>query len=181
MLVNNSGTSWGEPLSSYPDAAWDKVMALNVRACFNTTRAALPLLEAAATAADPSRVVNVGSIAGITPQAWPTYAYDASKAAVHHLTLKLAGELAPRRITVNAVAPGVVPSKMSDQLTAYATKDEIARSVPLGRVGSAADMAGAVLYLASRAGAWVSGSTLVVDGGALAGGRSLAPRSPSKL
>lgn len=173
VLVNNSGTSWGEPMDKFPDKAWSKVFDLNVKAVFNLTRACLPLLRAAGSHADPARVVNVGSVAGIRPQAWPTYSYDVSKAAVHHLTTKLAGELAGERVTVNALAPGLVPSKMSDQLAAYASKDQIAASVPLGRVGSAEDMAGAVLYFAGRAGAWTSGVTLVVDGGALAGVSSI--------
>lgn len=111
VLVNNSGASWGEPMESYPDQAWDKLWNLNVKSIFTLTRACLPLLDAGSAEADPGRVINIGSIAGLMPQPVPTYAYDASKAAVHMLTKKLAGELADRRadgghaITVNAIAP----------------------------------------------------------------------------
>ena len=174
ILVNNSGTSWGEPFESYPDKAWDRNFHLNVRAVFNLVRAALPLLQACATKDDPSRVINVGSIAGIVPQAWPTYAYDTAKAAVHHLTTKLASEFCEKCITVNAIAPGLVPSKMSEQLRSYASDDALVP--PLQRFGAAGDMAGAVIYLSSRAGSWVTGTTLVVDGGALAGRNSLSAK-----
>ena len=171
VLVNNSGVSWGEPMDTYPDAAWDKLWNLNVKSIFTLTRALLPLLDAGSSPGDPGRVINVGSIAGIAPQPVPTYAYDASKAAVHMLTKKLAGELADRgadgghSITVNAIAPGFVPSRMSAQLLTYASEELISSGIPLGRLGSPEDMGGAASYLASRAGAWVTGSVITVDGG----------------
>eukprot|EP01138_Halocafeteria_seosinensis_P015697 gb/GECG01016018.1/.p1 GENE.gb/GECG01016018.1/~~gb/GECG01016018.1/.p1 ORF type:complete len:279 (+),score=32.25 gb/GECG01016018.1/:1-837(+) len=171
ILVNNSGTSWGEPLDTYPDHAWGKVFDLNVKTVFNLSRACLPLLDSAATEEDPSRIINIGSIAGIQPQPVPTYAYDASKAAVHMLTKKLSSEFADRRseggyrITVNAIAPGFVPSKMSQQLLTYTSKEAIESAVPLGRLGQAEDIGGAALYLSSKAGAWVTGAILPVDGG----------------
>lgn len=165
QLINNSGIAWGEPMSTFQEAGWDRVMALNVKSVFYMTRECLPLLEAAATKESPAHVINIGSIAGITGQAVPTYSYDASKAAVHHLTKKLASDLAPSNICVNAIAPGFVPSKMSAQLVSYASKDAIRKNIPLGRLGDAGDMAGAALFLASRASAWVTGAILVVDGG----------------
>ena len=128
------------------------------------------MLENSATPEDPARVINIGSIVGIIPQAAPTHAYDASKAAVHQLTKKLAADLAPKSITVNAVAPGFVPSRMSDGLGAWgATQEVIAKSIPLKRMGTEEDMAGACLYLSSRAGAWCTGVILNVDGGAVGG------------
>ena len=147
--------------------AWAKVFNLNVKTVFSLTRALLPLLEAAATDESPARVVNIGSIVGLHHQPVPTYAYDASKAAVHSLTKKLAGELAERRVTVNAIAPGFVPSRMSNQLLTYASKEALESAIPLGRLGSPEDMAGAAIWLSSRAGAWVTGAVVPVDGGSL--------------
>ena len=108
ILVNNAGATWGAPLAEFPASAWDKVLDLNLKAPFFLTRAFLPLLEAAATADDPARVINIGSIDGLRVPALPTYSYSASKAGVHQLTRVLARELGPRQITVNAVAPGPV-------------------------------------------------------------------------
>ncbi len=180
VLVNNAGTAWGASLEEYPDHAWDKVFNLNVKAVFSVTRALLPLLDAAAAPDAPSRVINIGSIVGITPQPVPTYAYDASKAAVHLLTRKLAAEFADRpggkSITVNAIAPGFVPSRMSNQLLTYASKEAMASGVPLGRLGTPEDMAGAALFLASRAGAWVTGAIVTVDGGSIAQPFSMLPK-----
>lgn len=163
ILVNNAGANWGAPLEEYPDDAWDKVLALNVKAIFHLTRAALPQLEAAATEDDPARVINVGSIDGIQVPLLETYAYSTSKAAVHHLTRVLAKRLAPR-ITVNAVAPGPFESKMM-AATLDRFGDQIADSAPLKRIGTPEDMAGAAIYLASRAGAYLTGAVIPVDGG----------------
>jgi NAD(P)-dependent dehydrogenase (short-subunit alcohol dehydrogenase family) len=163
VLVNNAGANWGAPLAEYPDAAWDKVLALNVKAVFHLTRACLPLLEAAATPGDPARVINIGSIDGLQAPVLETYAYSSSKAAVHHLTRVLAHRLAPR-ITVNAVAPGPFESKMMAE-TLRKFRDAIVASCPLGRIGEPEDMAGVAIYLASRAGAYLTGAVIPVDGG----------------
>jgi NAD(P)-dependent dehydrogenase (short-subunit alcohol dehydrogenase family) len=164
ILVNNAGANWGAPLAEFPDEAWDKVLALNVKAIFHLTRAMLPQLEKAASAADPARVINIGSIDGLSVPDLETYAYSASKAAVHHLTRVLAKKLAPRRITVNAVAPGPFESKMMAQTLRNFGK-LIVESCPLKRIGEPEDMAGIAIYLASRAGAYVTGAVIPVDGG----------------
>jgi NAD(P)-dependent dehydrogenase (short-subunit alcohol dehydrogenase family) len=164
VLVNNAGATWGAALEEYPAAAWDKLLDLNLKAPFFLTRAMLPLLEAAAGPEDPARVVNVGSIDGLRVPLMPTYAYSASKAGLHHLTRVLARELGPRGVTVNAIAPGPFESKMmAETLRRYG--DQIAAAAPLGRIGRPDDMAGAALYLASRAGANVTGAVIPVDGG----------------
>jgi NAD(P)-dependent dehydrogenase (short-subunit alcohol dehydrogenase family) len=164
LLVNNAGATWGAPLEEYPAAAWDKLLDLNLKAPFFLTRAMLPLLEAGARPDDPARVINVGSIDGLRVPPWPTYAYSASKAGLHHLTRVLARELGPRGVTVNAIAPGPFESRMMAE-TLRRFGDEIAAAAPLGRIGRPEDMAGAALYLASRAGAYVTGVVLPVDGG----------------
>jgi NAD(P)-dependent dehydrogenase (short-subunit alcohol dehydrogenase family) len=164
ILVNNAGANWGAPLAEYPDAAWDKVLALNVKAIFHLTRACLPMLQQAATAANPARVINVGSIDGLRVPVLETYAYSSSKAAVHHLTRVLAVRLAPDHITVNAVAPGPFESKMMSE-TLERFRDAIVGSCPLGRIGEPEDMAGVAIYLASRAGAYLTGVVIPVDGG----------------
>jgi NAD(P)-dependent dehydrogenase (short-subunit alcohol dehydrogenase family) len=163
ILVNNAGANWGAPYAEFPDAAWDKVLAVNLKAVFHLTRALTPLLEAGAKPGDPARVVNIGSIDGIRVPPLETYAYSASKAAVHHLTRTLAKRLAPK-ITVNAVAPGPFESKMMAE-TIRRFKDAILAACPMGRIGEPEDMAGVVIYLASRAGAYVTGTVIVVDGG----------------
>jgi NAD(P)-dependent dehydrogenase (short-subunit alcohol dehydrogenase family) len=163
ILVNNAGANWGAPLAEYPDSAWDKVMALNVKGVFNLTRALLPQLEAASAPGDPARVMNVGSIDGIQVPALDTFAYSSSKAAVHQLTRVLARKLAPR-ITVNAIAPGPFESKMM-AVTLDRFRDTIVKGCPMGRIGEPEDMAGIAIYLASRAGAYVTGAVIPVDGG----------------
>ena len=163
VLVNNAGNTWGAPLAEFDDAAWDRVLSLNVKGVFHTTKFMLPLLEAAATDDDPARVVNIGSIDGIHVPVLETYSYSASKAAVHQLTRHLAKKLAPR-ITVNAIAPGPFQSKMlAATLAAFGA--QIAASAPMKRIGRPDDMAGAAIYLASRAGAYLTGVILPVDGG----------------
>ncbi len=164
VLVNNAGANWGAPLAEYPDAAWDKVLALNLKAVFHLTRACLPQLEKAAVPGDPARVINVGSIDGLHVPPLETFAYSSSKAAVHHLTRVLARQLAPRHITVNAVAPGPFESKMM-AATLERFRDAIVASCPLGRIGEPEDMAGVAIYLASRAGAYLTGAVIPVDGG----------------
>ena len=164
VLVNNAGANWGAPIAEYPDAAWDKVLALNVKGVFHLTRRLLPQLEKAASPEDPARVINVGSIDGIQVPDLETYAYSASKAAVHHLTRVLAKKLAPRSVTVNAIAPGPFESKMMAE-TLQRFGELIVKSCPLGRIGTPEDMAGVAIYLASRAGAYLTGAVIPVDGG----------------
>jgi NAD(P)-dependent dehydrogenase (short-subunit alcohol dehydrogenase family) len=164
VLVNNAGTNWGAPLEQFPESGWDKVLDLNLKAPFFLIRALLPQLEAAGTADDPARVVNVGSIDGLAVPIFPTYSYSASKAALHHMTRVLARELGPRHVTVNAVAPGPFESRMM-HATLESFGDQIAAAAPLRRIGRPEDMAGVVVYLASRAGAYVTGAVIPVDGG----------------
>ena len=163
VLVNNAGANWGAPLEEYPDAAFDKLLALNVRAAFRLTVALLPRLRAAATPGDPARVINIGSIDGLTVPLLDTYAYSASKAALHHLTRHMARRLAPE-VTVNAVAPGPFESKMM-AATLERFGDAIRSSNPMRRIGEPEDMAGVALYLASRAGAYLTAAVIPVDGG----------------
>jgi len=163
VLVNNAGANWGAPYAEFPDSAWDKVLAVNLKGVFFLTRELTPLLEKGAAPGDPARVINIGSIDGIQVPPLETYAYSASKAAVHHMTRVLAKRLAPN-ITVNAVAPGSFESKMMAE-TLRRFKDAIVQSCPLGRIGEPEDMAGIAIYLASRAGAYVTGTVIPVDGG----------------
>ena len=163
IVVNNAGNTWGAPIEEYDDAAWDRVLSLNVKGVFHTTKFLLPLLEAAATADDPARVINIGSIDGLHVPVLETYSYSASKAAVHQLTRHLAKRLAPR-ITVNAIAPGPFQSKMM-AATLDAFGEQIAASAPMRRIGRPDDMAGAAIYLASRAGTYLTGAVIPVDGG----------------
>ena len=166
VLVNNAGATWGEPFEQFPENGWDKVVDLNMKSPFFLTQAFLPLLTASASAEDPARVINVGSIDGLHVNPLPHYPYSASKAGLHHLTRHLARELGPRHVTVNAIAPGPFESKMM----AFALDDPqmrqaIADSAPLGRIGHPDDMAGVAVYLSSRAGAYVTGAVIPVDGG----------------
>jgi len=164
VLVNNAGANWGAPMAEYPDAAWDKVLELNVKSVFNLTRALLPEIEAAASHENPARVINIGSIDGLRAPEMDTFAYSSSKAAVHHLSRVLAQKLAPKKITVNAIAPGPFESKMM-AATIEAFHDHIVASCPLKRIGAPDDMAGIALYLASKAGSYVTGTVIPVDGG----------------
>jgi NAD(P)-dependent dehydrogenase (short-subunit alcohol dehydrogenase family) len=164
VLVNNAGTNWGAPFEEFPAHGWDKVVDLNLKTPFYLTRAFLPLLEAAGTADDPARVINVGSIDGLRVPDFPTYSYSASKAGLHQLTRVLARELGPRHITVNAVAPGPFESKMM-AATLAARGGEIAAASPIGRIGRPDDMAGVAVFLSGRGGAYVTGAVIPVDGG----------------
>jgi NAD(P)-dependent dehydrogenase (short-subunit alcohol dehydrogenase family) len=164
ILVNNAGATWGAPLAEYPESAWDKLVDLNLKAPFFLVRAFLPLLEAAGTADDPARVINVGSIDGLQVPALPVYAYASTKAGLHQLTRVLARELGPRHITVNAVAPGPFESKMM-AATLAEHGESIAAASPLGRIGRPEDMAGVAIYLSGRGGAYVTGAVIPVDGG----------------
>ncbi len=166
ILINNAGVTWGAPLDEFPYGAWGKIMDVNVTGLFVLTQKLLPMLRASASSDDPSRVINLGSVMGSANIGDGAYSYAASKAAVHHLTRILATEMAGEHITFNAFAPGPFQSKM----TAFATgTDEkaahVGKGVPLGRIGSADDIAGATLYLCSKAGAYVTGAILPLDGG----------------
>jgi NAD(P)-dependent dehydrogenase (short-subunit alcohol dehydrogenase family) len=163
ILVNNAGATWGAPLDQFDEAAWERVLALNVKGVYHLTKFLVPLLEAAGSADQPARVINIGSIDGIKVPLLETYSYSASKAAVHMLTRHLAKRLAPA-ITVNAIAPGPFESKMM-AATLDAFGEQIAAAAPLKRIGRPDDMAGAAIFLASRAGAYVTGAVVPVDGG----------------
>lgn len=164
ILVNNAGAVWGEPVDAFPESGWDKVLTLNLKSPFFLTQRLLPLLEAAATHEDPARVINIGSVDGLHVTDLPTYSYGPSKAGLHHLTRMLAGHLAPRHVNVNAIAPGPFPSKMMAHTLATAG-ERIVQSIPRRRIGEPADMAGAAIFLASKASSYVTGVILPVDGG----------------
>ena len=163
VLVNNAGNTWGAPFEEFDDAAWDRVLSLNVKGVFHTTKFLVPALSAAARPDDPARVVNIGSIDGLRVPILETYSYSSSKAAVHMLTRHLATKLAPD-ITVNAIAPGPFESKMM-AATLDSFGEQIAASAPLKRIGRPSDMAGAAIFLASPAGAYLTGAVIPVDGG----------------
>jgi NAD(P)-dependent dehydrogenase (short-subunit alcohol dehydrogenase family) len=163
ILVNNAGATWGTPLADFDEAAFEKVLALNVKGVFHLTRFLVPLLEAAGTQEEPARIINIGSIDGIGVPLMETYSYSASKAAVHQLTRHLAKRLAPR-ITVNAIAPGPFESKMM-AATLDAFGAQIVASAPLKRIGRPDDMSGTAIFLSSRAGSYLTGTIIPVDGG----------------
>jgi NAD(P)-dependent dehydrogenase (short-subunit alcohol dehydrogenase family) len=166
VLVNNAGATWGAPLEDFPDSAWDRVLDTNVRAIFQLTTALLPELRAAAAAAPPARVINIGSVDGLRVPMMENYSYSASKAAVHMLTRHLAKRLAAEQITVNAIAPGPFASKMTAfLLSSDEGRAAVESTVPLGRVGSPEDVAGLVQFLSSRAGAYLTGTVIPLDGG----------------
>ena len=163
VLVNNAGATWGAPMDQYDETAFERVLALNVKGVFHLTKFLRPLLEVSATRENPSRVINIGSIDGLHVPSMETYAYSASKAAVHQLTRHLAKFLAPI-ITVNAIAPGPFESKMM-HATLEAFGDAIANAAPMKRIGRPSDMAGAAIFLASPAASYITGAILPVDGG----------------
>ncbi|MCB4858909.1 SDR family oxidoreductase (plasmid) [Sphingobium sp. SJ10-10] len=166
ILVNNAGKTWGGPIDSFPDKAWPGVMAVNVQTPFTMIRELLPELGAAGAPGDPARVINIGSVAGMKPERLSAYSYAASKAAVHMMTRDLAGDLAERNITVNAVIPGFFPTKMTAHLRDEDHVDPaLLAHIPLKRLGSPDDIAGIVIFLCSRAGAYVTGAQIPVDGG----------------
>ena len=166
ILVNNAGAVWGASLEEFPPIGWDKVAHTNVEGVFHLTVALLPALRAAANAADPARVINIGSIDGLRAPPTENYSYSASKAAVHMLTRHLAKRLASEHITVNAIAPGPFYSRMMAwALDDPESREIIEQTVPLGRVGSPDDVAGLTLFLSSRAGAYLTGTVIPLDGG----------------
>jgi NAD(P)-dependent dehydrogenase (short-subunit alcohol dehydrogenase family) len=166
ILINNAGANWGAPLEEFPASGWDKVLNTNVAGVFHLTVALLPRLREAARREHPARVVNIGSIDGLRAPAMDNYSYSASKAAVHMLTRHLARRLAPEHITVNAIAPGPFESKMmAFLLDNPETRELVAQQVPLGRIGHPDDVAGLTLFLCSRAGSYMTGAVIPLDGG----------------
>lgn len=166
ILVNNAGAAWGAPYDEFPESGWDKVVDLNMKAPFFLTQALTPMLRKAATD-HLAKVIHIASIDGLSVNPWETYSYAASKAGLIHLTRRMALRLAPDRIAVSAIAPGAFASDMNKE--ARDRGDEVKNRIPAGRIGTPEDMAGAAIFLASRAGDYVMGSTLVVDGGAAYG------------
>ncbi len=167
ILVNNAGSNWGAKLADYPDSAFDKLMKTNVSSVFSLTRDLHKSLQSSAKHNGSARVINIGSMDGLQVpivQGVPTFAYSASKAALHHLTRTLAVELGPEGITVNAIAPGFFESKMTKHVMSE-YRQNIEDGCPLGRIGNEQDIVGTLLFLCSRAGTYVNGVVLPVDGG----------------
>ncbi|MEM7780364.1 MAG: glucose 1-dehydrogenase [Pseudomonadota bacterium] len=169
ILINNAGANWMAPLDAFPEKGWDKVMDINIKSIFFATQKFLPLLRAAGSPAEPARVINIASINGIRNSGMPTYAYSASKSGVIHLTEHLGVELASSGVNVNAIAPGLFPSDMTKELVdnEAMTKSVLAR-IPRGRMGKPEDIAGTAIFLASPASSWITGQTVVLDGGMIA-------------
>ena len=163
ILVNNAGAAWAEPFDEFPEQGWDKVMNLNVKSPFFLLQALHGALKAAASDDRPAKVINIASIDGIRLNPLETYSYHASKSALIYLTRRLAAKLVQERIVVNAIAPGPFASQMNRAARDHA--DIVAARTPMGRIGRDEDMAGAAIYLASRAGDYVVGETIAVDGG----------------
>mgnify|MGYP000025745784 CR=1 FL=1 len=167
ILVNNAGATWGENIDDFPETGWDKVMDLNVKSPFFLIQQLLPALRKAGNQEDPARIINISSINAYANPKLTNYSYSASKAAVVQMTRHLAADLVGDKINVNGIAPGLFPSKM----TAYAIggdEEGVGATIPRGRIGSDEDAAGTAIYLSSRASAWVTGHTVVLDGGIIA-------------
>ncbi|MBU2647200.1 SDR family oxidoreductase [bacterium] len=165
ILVNNAGATWGEPFETFPESAWDKVLALNVKAPFFLARELMSLLKKGASADDPSRIINIGSISGLGTGG-SAFSYGASKAAIHQMTRNWAYQFARDQITVNCIAPGTFPSKMTDFIMENESYIKtLISDIPLGRFGTAEDAAGLAIFLSSRAAAWMTGNIIPVDGG----------------
>ena len=166
VLVNNAGTGWGAPFSQFPEKGWDKTMDINAKSPFFLTQALTPLLKKNATADNTSSIINIGSIAGIVGNALDNFSYAISKTAIHQLTRVLSTELASDHIRVNAIAPGRFYSKMTEFLSNdQAAFDAELQSIPMRRWGEATDIAGVAIMLASKAGAFITGQIIPVDGG----------------
>ncbi|WP_213982664.1 SDR family oxidoreductase [Sphingomonas sp. dw_22] len=163
ILVNNAGAAWGEPFETFPEQGWDKVMDLNVKSPFFLTQALHDLLNAGASAERPAKVINITSIDGQRLNPWETYSYHASKSALIYLTKRMAARLIRDHINVTSIAPGAFASEMNKAARDHG--GEVARAIPAKRIGVDEDMAGAAIYLASRAGDYVVGDTITVDGG----------------
>ena len=165
VLVNNAGATWGAKLDEYPESGWDKVFDLDVKSLFFVTQKCLPFLQKVGTQAEPARVINIGSISGIEHPLDDAWAYHPAKAAVHHLTATLAKKLAKEGVTVNAIAPGLFPSKMTAFMMPGGDSSALSGFIPLGRAGRKSDIVGTIVYLASQAGAFTTGAIIKVDGG----------------
>ena len=163
ILINNSGMSWGAPLEEFPEVGWDRVMDLNVKSLFFLTQSLLPLIRAAGNAEDPSRIINISSITAVSTDSLSAYSYGPSKAAVTQLTKLLANELIKDQVLVNAIAPGYFPTKM----TSYYEQQDLIRQTPIGRIGKPSDIVGLVIYLCSKAGSFMTGNYIPLDGGYL--------------
>lgn len=163
ILVNNAGATWGAPTEDYPLDAWDKVMNLNVRSIFLASQA---VARASMIPRNSGRIINMASIAGLRGSSrMKTIAYNTSKAAVMNFTRTLAGEWGPYGITVNALAPGMFPSKMTRGTLESVGEDALAARAPLRRIGDDDDLKGAALLFASAAGKFITGQILAIDGG----------------
>jgi NAD(P)-dependent dehydrogenase (short-subunit alcohol dehydrogenase family) len=165
ILVNNAGTAWGAPLETHPIEQFDRVLQVNVRSVFHVTQRLLRLLRAAASDQDPARVINIGSIDGLAIPMTPNYGYSASKAAVHMLTRHLAHALVGDHVTVNAIAPGLFPSRMTRWAFESLELQGVLDAIPMHRAGTAEDVGGTAIYLCSRAGAYLTGVVIPVSGG----------------
>jgi len=163
ILVNNAGAAWGAPFEEFPEHGWDKVMDLNLKSPFFLTQALHVALKKAGTHDQPAKVINIASIDGIRLNPQDTYSYHASKSGLIYLTRRLAARLIADNIVVSAIAPGAFASEMNR--TARDHGDAVAKAIPARRIGRDEDMAGAAIYLASRAGNYVVGETIAVDGG----------------
>lgn len=163
ILVNNAGAAWGEPYESFGEAGWDKVMDLNVKSLFFLTQALTPKLKAAGSFERPAKVINIASIDGLKINPWQTYSYQASKAAVIHLTRRLAAELARQNILVSGIAPGAFQSDMNKAARDFG--DQVGKNIPFPRIGTPEDMAGLAIFLAARSGDYIVGETIACDGG----------------
>ena len=161
VLINNAGAAWGGDFEEFPEVGWDKVMDLNVKSLFFLTQKLFPLLKAAGSFDRPAKVINIASIDGLRPNPWETYSYQASKAAVIHLTKRMAARLIKDNIVVTCIAPGAYPSEMNK--AAARNPEGSAKGIPYARVGQAEDIAGGAIYLASRAGDYVVGTTIPID------------------
>lgn len=163
ILVNNAGAAWGVPFEEFPESGWDKVMDLNVKSPFFLTQALHDLLKAGAAGGTPAKVINITSIDGLRLNPWETYSYHASKSALIYLTKRLAARLVKDGINVTSIAPGAFASEMNRAARDHG--DAVAKAIPARRIGADEDMAGTAIYLASRAGDYVIGETIAVDGG----------------
>ena len=166
VLINNAGRTWGAKLEEFPDDQWSTVMTTNVQVPFTLVRDLLPLLRASASASDPARVINIGSMAGHVASRLNAYSYGASKAAIHHVTRMLASDLAAEHITVNTIAPGWFPTKMMGHISGNPEAEAgVLEQIPLGRFGTREDIGGMCVMLSSRAGAYITGALMALDGG----------------